>query len=65
MKTGKSGEKPGMLLTDSDIGRASSLAGLVVYRAGPFMLRRLQVEKVSPLITQDGRKLRVKEVILK
>ncbi len=61
----KSGEKPIFILTDGDIKRASSLAGQIVYKASPFMLRRLQVEKVPSLVTQEGRKLKVKEVILK
>ena len=64
-KTDKRGEKPILLLTDGDIQRASSLAGRMVYKANPFMLRRLQVEKVPSLVTREGRKLRVKEMILK
>ena len=64
-KTGESGEKAILILTDGDIERASSLAGKVVYKASPFILRRLQVEKVPSLVTQEGRKLRVKEMILK
>ena len=61
---GKKGEKPILLLTDGDIRRASSLAGQMVYKATPFMLRRLLVEKVPSLVTQNGRKLRVREMIL-
>lgn len=64
-ETDKRAEKPILLLTDGDIRRASSLAGRMVYKATPFMLRRLQVEKVPSLVTQDGQRLRVKEMILK
>ena len=64
-ETGKRGEKPILLLTDGDIRKASSLAGRMVYKASPFMLRRLQIEKVPSLVTQEGRKLRVKEMVLK
>ena len=60
----KNGEKPILILTDGDIQRASSLAGQIVYGASPFMLRRLQIEKVPSLVTQDGRKLRVEELTL-
>ena len=56
--------KPILILTDGDIQRASSLAGQIVYKASPFMLRRLQIEKVPSLVTQDGRKLRVEELTL-
>ena len=63
-KTSGNGENPILLLTDGDIQRASSLASQAVYKASPFMLRRLQIEKVPSLITQDGRKLRVKEIAL-
>ena len=62
---GKRGEKTILILTDGDIKRASSLAGQVVYKASPFMLRRFQIEKVPSLIEQRGRKLRVKEMVLK
>ena len=64
-ETDKRGEKPILLLTDGDIRRASSLAGQMVYKANPFMLRRLQIEKVPSLVTQKGRKLKVLEIILK
>ena len=64
-ETGKRGEKPILILTDGDIRRASSLAGQTVYKATPFMLRRLGVEKTPALVTQEGKKLRVKEVVLK
>ena len=60
----KSGKKPFLILTDGDIQRASSLVGKIVYRASPFMLRRLQIEKVPSLIEQQDRKLRVKEMSL-
>ncbi len=62
---GKKGGKPILLLTNGDIRRASLLAGQTVYKATPFMLRRLQIEKVPSLVTQEGRKLRVEQVILK
>ena len=58
-------EKPILILTDGDIQKASSLAGQIVYRANPFILRRFQVEKVPSLITQEGGKLRLKEMTLK
>ena len=61
----KSEEKPILILTDGDIKRTSSLAGQIVYRANPFILRRFQVEKVPSLITQEGKKLRLKEMTLK
>ena len=64
-ETGKSGKNAILIITDGDIRRASSLAGQIVYRASPFMLRRLQIEKVPSLVTQEGRRLRVKEMILK
>ena len=64
-KISGNGENPILLLTDGDIQRASSLAGQVVYKATPFMLRRLRIEKVPSIVTQEGQKLRVKEMILK
>ena len=64
-ETDKRGEKPILLLTDGNIRRASSLAGRMVYKASPFMLRRLQIEKVPSLVTQEGKKLRVKEMVFK
>ncbi len=64
-KISGNGEKPILILTDGDIRRASSLAGEVVYKASPFILRRLQIEKVPSIVTQEGQKLRVKEMILK
>ena len=64
-ETDKRGEKPILLLTDGDIRRASLLAGKMVYKASPFMLRKLQIEKVPSLVTQEGRKLRVEEIALK
>ena len=63
-KTRGSGETAILILTDGDIQKASSLAGQIVYKASPFMLRRLQIEKVPSLVTQDGRKLRVEELTL-
>ena len=62
---GKGGEKPILILTDGDIQRASSLAGQPVYKANPFILKRLKIEKVPSLVEQEGRKLRVREVVLK
>lgn len=62
---GKRGGNPILLLTDGDIRKASSLAGRMVYKASSFMLRRLQIEKVPSLVTQDGQRLRVKEMVLK
>ena len=64
-KVSENGENPILLLTDGNIRRASSLAGQIVYKASPFMLRRLQIEKVPSLVTQVGKKLRVKEMTLK
>ena len=63
-KTSENGEKPILILTDGDIQRASSLASQAVYKASPFMLKRLQVEKVPSLVMQEGRKLRIREVLL-
>lgn len=59
------GKKAILILTDGDIRRTSSLAGRMVYKATPFMLKRLKIEKVPSLVTQKGRKLRVEEIILK
>ena len=64
-ETDKRGEKPILLLTDGDIRRASSLAGQIVYRASPLMLKRFKIEKVPSLVEQEGRKLSVKEMVLK
>ena len=63
-KISGNGEKPILILTDGDIQRASSLAGQIVYKASPFMLRRFQIKKVPSLIEQQGRKLKVKEMPL-
>ena len=64
-ETDKRDKKPILLLTDGDIRKASSLAGQMVYKASPFILRRLQIEKVPSIVTQEGRKLKVLEIILK
>ena len=64
-KTDKRDEKPILLLTDGDIRKASSLAGRMVYKASPFMLKRFKIEKVPSLVEQEGRKLRVEETVLK
>jgi len=64
-ETDKRGEKPILLLTDGDIRRASLVAGQMAYKASPFILRRLQIEKVPSLVTQEGRRLRVREMVLK
>ena len=58
-------EKPILLLIDGDIRKASLLTGQAVYRASPLILRRLQIEKVPSLITQEEQKLRVEEIVLK
>ena len=58
-------KKPTLLLTDGDVRRASSLAGRMVYRASPFILERLGVEKTPSLVTQDGNRLRVREIVPK
>ncbi len=60
----KRSENPILLLTDGDIRRASLLAGQPVYKASPFMLRRLKIEKVPSLVTQEGKKLRLREIVL-
>lgn len=57
--------EPVIILTDGDIRRASSLAGRMVYKASPFVLKRLGIEKTPSLITQTRRELRVKEMVLK
>lgn len=54
-KTDKRGERPILLLTDGDIRRASSLAGRMVYKASPFILKRFKIEKVPSLVTQEGK----------
>ena len=58
-------KKPTLLLTDGDVRRASSLAGRMVYRASPFILERLGVEKTPSLVTRDGNRLRVREIVPK
>ena len=63
-KIGKRGEKSILILTDGDIRRASSLAGQPVYKANPFILKRLKIEKVPSLVEQEGWKLRIKEMFL-
>jgi len=64
-ETDKRGEKPILLLTEGDIRKASSLASQMIYKASPSMLKSLGIEKVPSLVTQEGMKLRVKEMILK
>ncbi len=64
-KITEGGEKRILLLTDGDIKKASTLAGQRVYKASPFMLKRLKIEKVPSLVTQEGRKLRIEETVLK
>ena len=64
-KTRGRGEKTILILTDGDILKASSLAGQPVHKANLFILRRLKIEKVPSLVTQEGKKLRVEEIILK
>ena len=54
-----------LLLADGNIERAYLVAGQTVYKATPFMLRRLRVEKVPSIVTQKERKLRVREIVLK
>lgn len=63
-KMSGSEEKPILIITDGDVQGATSLAGQIVYKANPFILRRLRIEKVPSLVTQEGRKLRVEEMIL-
>ena len=58
-------KKPVLMLTDGDVRAASSLAGRMVYRANPFILERLRIEKTPSLVTQDGLRLKVREVVLK
>ena len=57
-------KKPVLLLTDGDVRGASSLAGRMVYRANPFILERLRVEKTPSVVTQDGLKLKIREIVL-
>ena len=64
-KVSGNGENPILLLTDGDIQRASSLASQAAYKASPFMLRRLQIEKVPSFVTQKGKRLKVREIVLK
>ena len=54
-----------LILTDGDVERSSLQAGQSVYRANRFILQRLQIEKVPSLVTQDGQKLRVQEIVVK
>ncbi len=62
---GKKRGEPILILTDGNIQSASSLAGQPVYKANPFILKRLKIEKIPSLVEQEGRKFRVKEVVLK
>ena len=55
-ETDKRGEKPILLLTDGDIQRASSLAGQMVYKASPFILKRFKIEKVPSLVNAGGKR---------
>jgi len=64
-ETDKRGEKPILLLTDGDIRRASLVAGQVVYKANLSMLERLKIEKAPSLVTHEGKKLRVEEMVLR
>ena len=62
---GEIGEKkPVLMLTDGDVRTASSLAGRMVYRANPFILEKLRVEKTPSFVTQDGLKLKIREIVL-
>lgn len=54
-----------IMLTDGDVRTASSLAGRMVYRASPFILERLRIEKTPSLVTQEGLRLKVREIVLK
>lgn len=63
-ETDRRGEKPILLLTDGDTRRASSHAGQVVYKASPFLLKKLQIEKAPSLVTQEKKKLKIKEITL-
>lgn len=58
-------KKPVLLLTDGDVRGVSSLAGRMVYRASPFILERLRIEKTPSLVTQEGLRLKVREIVLK
>lgn len=64
-KTGGAAGKLILLLTDGDVREASLRANQAVYKATPFMLRRLGVERVPSLVEQEGRKLKVREMVLK
>ena len=57
-------KKPILLLTDGDVRTASSLAGRMVYRANPFILERLRVEKTPSIVTQEGLRLKIREIVL-
>lgn len=57
-------KKPVLMLTDGDVRGASSLAGRMVYRANPFILERLRIEKTPSVVTQDGLKLKIREIVL-
>jgi len=63
-KTAEDMEKPILILTDGDIKKASLIAGQVVYKASPFVLRRLQIEKAPSLVTQEGKQLKIREIVL-
>jgi len=52
-----------ILLTDGNLKRASTTLGQMVYRADRNILERLGVERVPSVITQEGEKLRVEEIV--
>ena len=54
LEVSKSGGKPILLLTDGDIKRAFLLAKQTVYKASPFILRRLRIEKVPSTYSNAG-----------
>jgi len=53
-----------ILLTDGNLKRASTTLGQMVYRADRNILERLGVEKVPSVITQEGERLRVEEIVV-
>lgn len=57
-------KKPVLMLTDGDVRTASSLAGRMIYRANPFILERLRIEKTPSVVTQKGLMLEVREIVL-
>jgi conjugal transfer pilus assembly protein TraW len=54
-----------VLLTDGNLTKAAEKIGQMVYKGDSHILERLGVERVPSVITQEGTKLRVEEILVK